>query len=277
MKLRRTVRNSAALKLNPSYNEPAGQKGSKQFSRKFSWKRLIRPTIYVVILAIFLYAITASSLLRVNDIEVEGAVTISSEDVRRQVENVISSSPISQNVIFVPLGEISDKLKTDNYQIATVKIDRVFPTGLKVTISEQKPNILWKSAGQVYIISEDGRAYGGEVTEELERELPLVVDSTNLPVRTGERQASAGFVKFVRALKDQFSSTGLSSIELQVGETTTDLSVTTTDGYQVKFDTTREIETQIGALNDVLSILKKQGKKPAEYIDLRINGRAFYK
>lgn len=244
---------------------------------KFSPKKLIRPIIIGIVLVILGYSVIASSLFRIKNIQVAGNQTLSETTIRDQVTAIIGDSPISQNILFVSANNIESQLKKNNYQVSGVKIERLYFNTLKITITEQKPSILWRSGNTLSVFSSNGRAYSGEPSEELKISLPTVIDTSNLPVKTGEKALDEGFVNFVSQLHIQLPERGVKAKEYQVQETTTEMYVITQDGYKLRFDTTRSVEEQLTDLTAVLDDLKKQGKKPNEYIDLRINGKVFYK
>ena len=60
-------------------------------------------------------------------------------------------------------------------------------------------------------------------------------------------------------------------------ESTLDLYAKTDKGYVVIFDTSRPVGEGIGDLKVVLASLAAQKRTPAEYIDLRVSGKAYYK
>ncbi len=260
-------------KLNISSRQP----DAKVKQPRSVWKQLIRPIVIFLALALLVYAVVASSLFRIAKVEVEGAVTVSSEDVHMQVQNVITSSPLTQNIIFVPTGKISEELKKQNYQIAEAEVKRTGLNSISVKLTEQKPSILWSSGNTLSVIGANGHAYDGEITQLMKDKLVTVVDSTNLPVKKGEKVVTQEFVDFVNAVHEQLPNKGIAVAQYQIGDSTTEILVKTEQGYYIRFDTTRSVEQQLQDLSAVLTQLKKTGKKPSEYIDLRINGKVFYK
>lgn len=243
----------------------------------FKPKRLVRPIIVITSILIVSYAVLASSLFKIAKIEIEGNQTIDSEDVISQVQSIITGSSISQNIIFVPTSNIEKQLKKDNYQIADVKISRIPLNTIKITINEQKPSILWRSGNNLSIITENGRGFIGEPNDELKKNLPTVEDLSNLPVKEGDKVVSQDFVKFVNEVNTILPQNGISISNTQIEETTTEITVITKEGYRIRFDTTRPFTEQMSDLKAVLDSLKTQGKKPTQYIDLRVNGKVFYK
>lgn len=265
------------VRIERNLNIPTRQPDVKTKPPRSIWKQLIRPAVIIFALALMVYAVVASSLFRINKIQVEGAVTVSSDSVQNQAHNVITSSPLTQNIIFVSTGKIADELKKQNYQIAEADVRRSGLNSIIIKITEQKPSILWSSGNTLSIIGANGHAYDGEITDLMKQKLVTVVDTTNLPVKKGEKVVSQEFVDFVNALHEQLPNKGIAVTQYQIGDTTTELVVKTQQGYFIRFDTTRSVEQQLQDLSAVLGQMKKTGKKPTEYIDLRINGKVFYK
>lgn len=263
-----------------SQSNQVGYKKLKQPTKKASnglFRKILRLSIYATIIFLLFYSVIISSLFRIKSIEVSGNQTLSEDAIKNQVLEVINGSLINQNILFVPGQTIETNLKKNNYQISKAKIERKLFNTVKITITEQKPSILWRSGNTLSVFASNGHAYSGEPSEQLKKSLPTVVDTSNLPVKTGEKSLTESFVSFVSELHARLPEKGVVASEYQVQETTTDLYVVTQAGYKIRFDTTRSVNDQLTDLVAVLDELKKQGKKPAEYIDLRINGRVFYK
>jgi cell division septal protein FtsQ len=267
------------VRYNRQLNIPTDQPsvGSQKKKAKLPLKKIIRPAIIVLAIALLAYAIIASSLLRIQTIKVEGARTLSADSVRQQTQDVLTSSPLTQNILFVPTGKISDELKKQNYQIAEADVSRSGFNSITVKITEQKPSILWLSGNTLSIIGANGHAYDGEITDVMKQRLVTVVDTTNLPVKKGEKVVTQEFVDFVNTMHTGLPGKGITVKQYQIGDSTTELRATTEAGYYILFDTTRPAEEQLQDLSAVLAQMKKQNKKATEYIDLRINGKVFYK
>lgn len=273
MSERRVVRH------RPNQTQLQSSKPSKAKSQKptSSYKKIFKTVLYSTIFLLLVYALTASPLLRVKKIQVTGLQTLTEANIHEQVQAIVDSSLMNQNMLLISTEQINKQLKANNYQVAKAEVTRIPFNTIKVTITEQKPSILWKSNGELSILTEDGRAYAGEPNDELKANLPTVLDAANLPAKAGEKVVSESFLKFVNTINTSLPTQGVKVIQYEVQETTTELFVVTQDGYKLRFDTSRPAQEQITDLVTVLDQLKKQGKKPAEYIDLRINGKVFYK
>ena len=93
----------------------------------------------------------------------------------------------------------------------------------------------------------------------------------------GAQVVSVGFLDLVNKIYKTLPEKNILATKFEIKDTTTELFVTTQEGYVIRLDSTRPASEQITDLVTVLDLLKQQGKKPLEYIDLRINGKAFYK
>jgi cell division septal protein FtsQ len=219
----------------------------------------------------FVYVVLFSPLFKVRSIAVRGNQQLTTEELKKQTQAILSASFLGSNSLFVNPDEIGKRLKTNNYQLENVQVERRLLGGILVTVSEQRATLQWRSGSSVFVLSGNGKAYAQ--LDNLDKGLPVVEDSTNLPVRIGQKVVPSSFVAFVQKVDPQLASLGLQSTNKSVAETTTELYVKTNKGYVIKLDTTRSLESQISDLRAVLA--KKIS--PSEYVDLRIAGRVFYK
>ncbi len=230
-----------------------------------------RPFLVIVGIIAVLYGVLFSPLFRVRSIAVEGNTKLSVDQVRQQVNIILKSSFLGDNALFINTTELGRELKARNYQIDQVMVDRSLLGGLRIRLREQQATLQWRSGSSVFVLSGNGVAYAE--LKNLDSKLPLVEDSTNLPVKIGQKIVPSSFVKFATNLKPQLQAVGLAAKSVSVSETTTEVSVVTNKGFTIKLDTTRSLESQMG---DYQAVVAKK-LVPKEYIDLRIAGRVFYK
>jgi hypothetical protein len=125
-------------------------------------------------------------------------------------------------------------------------------------------------------VSINGRSLS-ETKDQNTNGLPVVIDGSSIPVKVGDRVVSRDFVDFVLKLNDYFKDNKIEVEQIFVTETTSELNVKLKDGYVIKFNTSDPADSQIKSLAATLALIKSQNKKPSEYIDLRVTGKAFYK
>ncbi|MBI2797829.1 FtsQ-type POTRA domain-containing protein [Candidatus Saccharibacteria bacterium] len=243
--------------------------------RQWRVSAFVRPLIYILLFLGAAYVVIISPLFQIRKITIRGNSVVVAGEVQKAVEQALSETPLSRNIIFLNTTQISDLIKSQNQQVASVRVDRSLPNGIVVIIREQDPALLWRSATKAYVVSNDGYAYS-QTTNNINN-LITVIDTSNLPVRLGQPIVPASFVSFVKDLQTKLPSLGIKLAQLNVGETTSEIVVATNSGYSIRLDTTRSSDDQLNDLKSTLDALKKQNKKITEYVDLRVPGKAFYK
>lgn len=235
----------------------------------------ISPTMVMVFfiiaaIGVLVWFLFASSYFKVKNIIVEGSVN---PDVQQEIENLKG-----QNILILTLGNTDQRLAEKQSSIKEIKIYRGIPDTLKIKVTVRQPVLVWKSQEKVYLISDEGVAFEqgeGTVVNEEGQQIPTINDSRNLEVVPGNQLVIDDFVGFVSDLISSFQPKIEANItELKIGETTFQIEAQTDKGYYVLFDTTRKAESQLIALK---KILDNYSNDIHEYVDLRVEGRAYYK
>lgn len=240
------------------------------------WRRVWKLSPYILVTTALFYIIFFSSLFQVGKFDVRGPNNTLSQSLEKEVRNYLNSRLLARNWLFLNDKDLKSYLQKTFTGQESISIIKKFPNRLIVSTDEQKPGLLWKTGSRSYILSTSGRVMF-EQNKSDNQPLPQVVDSTNLPVEIGSRVAGRDFVDYVRKVSD-FASTNKIGIErIYVLDTTSELYIRTKSAYDIKFSTLQNPDTAIRALKATLELLAQQNKKPSSYIDLRVDGRAFYK
>jgi cell division septal protein FtsQ len=211
-------------------------------------------------------------IFKINDIVVEAPGR--QADIQTETRKLMGQSWMQQNLLTLNDGELAQRLTDSDPLLRSVDVRRRWLHGIKVSAVLKQPSMGWRSDDQQYLVDRDGTAIGVLPAGST---LPVVDDGSNLPVKVGQRVATSRFVGFVTDLAPALKGVGVGVTGLSVKDTTLDLSVKTDKGYRLIMDTSREVGEQVNDLKAVLNLLAAQKKAPAEYIDLRIAGKAYYK
>jgi len=237
---------------NPTINLP----------RKF-WSNIFLLLVILSVIWLLLY----SPFFRINEIIVEGNKLVPAEQITTQVEN-------GENIFRFDLDGARKKIIAKNPMIEDLVIYRGIPNALKIVVLEKEPAFVWQSRGKSYLVDDTG-IVDREITPDEFNDLLKIVDQKNLEVKIGSQIVSMDFIAFVKKINDDFfANTNIKISGYQVAETTFDLIVTTEAGFYLKFDTTRSAEKQ---LSDLKNIIITYRDSIHEYVDMRINGWAYYK
>lgn len=228
----------------------------------------IKPALVIAVLVIIW------QYFRIDNVEVRGVEALDTKAIELAAEKGIDKQLLGENLITVSSKRLEQSVIEQIPEIKGLVVKRQWPKRLVITITEREPSLAWQSGGQLYLLDRDGT-----VIRELtgKAKVSIVVDTTNLPVKLGSQPVPERFVSFCLETNWLLKSVGGGIKQVSVIDTTSELNVALKDGYSIKLDTTREVGGQVSALKSVLAELKKQGKQPKEYVDLRIEGKAYYK
>jgi cell division septal protein FtsQ len=244
--------------------------------RKGSYlKRVLRWSPYIIASAALLYVVFFSSLFQIGKLDVQGPNALLSQSLEKEINNYLNSRLLARNWLVLNSGDLKAYLQKTFTGQESITVIKKFPNKITVSTDEQKPALLWKTGSRSYVLSTNGRA----ITEQNNtgQDLAVVSDNTNLPVDIGSRVASRDFVDFAASINSFLKSNKIEFDKIYITDTTSELYVQTKQGYVIKFSTSLNPESQARALRATLDQLASQKKKPASYIDLRVDGRAFYK
>jgi cell division septal protein FtsQ len=236
---------------------------------KAAWLKLAVITTVILILLVVLAHLTT-----LRQLKVEGNRSVSTAQVVQLADTGLRHQWFGRNTILIDGGALASYLEQADPAIAQVTVSRSSFHAVTIKIAERQPTINWKTGGVVYLL--DANATVISPTTGSYASLPTVTDSSNLPVKAGDRVAPTQFVTFCADLARLLPGTGYQVSAMTVPASTSELYVTTTTGLTLKFDTTRSAAGEINDLKAVQAELKAANKTPTQYIDLRIPNKAYY-
>lgn len=221
----------------------------------------------IIILIMSLWFFFSSHFFQIKEVIIEGNSQVPTEQISKNID-------LGQNIFRFNISAMRGKIIIANPMIEDVAIYRGIPNALKIIVLERKPQIVWQSGGNYYLIDDAG-IVDKQITAEEFANLIHISDQKNMAVKIGSRLLSTGFIDFITKVNGKFfDTTNISSTGYYITETTFDLYVQTNAGFYVKFDTTRSADKQ---LDDLKNIIVAYRDKIHEYVDVRINGWAYYK
>lgn len=249
---------------SPKIYNPTKRDDKPKF--KFSFRSFRLGLIFFGVVFLF-YHFFFSVNFRITEFIVEGNVLIGSEAI-------VETLPKNQNIFLLDIDSIKEKILIKFPEIKQVEIYRGIPDAIKIVVLERENKIVWQTNNELYFVSLEGtttrRISPGEAVG-----LPKVIDLRNLPVAQGIVLTSQNFVAFITNVYSEFQTiTGIKPLDFEVDETTFDVKLRTEAGFYVKLNSLRSSTKQ---LSDLKLILDTKRAEVTEYVDLRIDGWAYYK
>lgn len=231
---------------------------------KTGWSKFNLIIILVFLGAILIvYAIFFSSWFQIKNIEIIGSP---STNIRNELDRLKGKNLFSFNSVY-----LEESLMNNDRNYSSVQIYRGIPDTIRVVFANREPKLIWQTGDKKYFVDENAilfEAADNSVT------LPLVIDLSNLAVKIPEQITTADFIKFVQSVNTELAKQNLKITNYEVGETTFQITAVTDQNLRIIFNTLRPVSEQIDAFQKVYGPNKTDIK---EYIDLRVEGKVYYK
>ena len=147
---------------------------------------------------------------------------------------------------------------------------------LRLNVSE--PAIVLKSGSETYIVSSSGKAITNQANLSKNPKLVIVEDQSGFKSTISTQVMSAEEVNFITALQKQLAASRIPVRSLVLPAAAKELHLLTTDQpYFVKFYLGGDPAVQAGQLAAARQKFSTSGKHPSRYLDVRVEGKIFYK
>lgn len=244
-----------------------------------------------VVVTIFAVSISAVSLLMLsaspkvqplNNIPPD-AFLHSIGDYQQAAAKILASSPLSRTKLTINVDAVSMGLRQQFPELATVsvKLPLVGHRPIIYVQPAQPALVLSTLHAGAFLVARTGQIVGRATAATAhDMDVPLVVDQSDAPVSVGRLALPNSTVTFIQAVAYQLrrKHIGIASFTLPADSSELDVAISDTS-YFVKFNLAHpaSVERQIGTYLATSHYLQGQGTPPAQYIDVRIDGRAYYR
>ena len=250
--------------------------------KKPSWKKRIIFILVLIFLFGISYTLLFSPIFRIKNIKISGNQVLSNEEITNSLNDFIFRKFLiffNKNNIFLATGNrLSEVLINDFPRIFSIEIKKnIFKKDINIKITERKEaGIFCRS--ECYYIDKEGVIF--ENAPRTSGTLILVInDKSSEKLVIGRSVVGKEFMETLINLRDFL----LVQLNLKVLDFTIeaypsqDLRVNTHEGWYALFDKSRDLKNQLDALKLVLEEKIKDKRQKLEYVDLRIENRAYYK
>jgi hypothetical protein len=197
--------------------------------------------------------------------------------------DIINASAVNRNKLTVHTSAISDSLRKQFPELdsATVALPFIGDT-MTIYIRPADPALVLATTGDSFIIDQRGRALQSVSATSHLPQVPTVTDQSSLTFKSGEQALSRSTTSFIADVAKQYRAmrTDVQAMTLPPGSNELHVYLTGKN-YFVKYnlhnasdDSARQ---QAGAYAAVSHYLTNKHITPAQYIDVRLQGRVYYK
>lgn len=243
-------------------------------------------------LLVLLLALTASitsSLTLSTDAEIvavddkSSTAFLSSEATyQAAAQKLLSDSFFNQNKITINTDKISKELVKQFPELSNASITLPLLAHRPIIhIQAAKPAAILNSSSGSYVLDATGSALipSGKLASSVRDSLPQVNDQSGIKVALGSQVLTSGNIEFIETVVAQLANkqVKVESFTLPAGTSELDAKIAG-QPYYVKFNlqTPPDARQQSGTFLATKAMLERKNTPPSKYIDVRVEGRAYY-
>ena len=274
----------AKVNLNKYYSSgrPAGA-GPSPFSRRQAGggrrRRWLGRLLDLALLAVLAAATVYSLKINPNPQVSVTDTSYHSVNIYRDEATKQFASLKNKNKLTLDQQGISEALKKRFPEIAAVSLELPWLTQTpKINLQISAPALFLNSQGKLYVIDTKGRAVSSSADLPNVQGLSIVDDQSGFSNEAGRQVLSASEVSFIDSLirQSKYAGVPISSLSLPAKPEQLDLR-TADSAYYVKFYLGGDSATQIGQFLATRAQFANDGTQPSEYLDVRVQGKIFYR
>jgi len=255
---------------------------------RYNWKEKILKKgnffclLIISILAGLIYLFFYSPIFNITKIEITGLQNIPRDVLEEKIIKWQLSQRrfliFKQDNLFLFSKSWLRKNIENKYALDELKVSKKLFHTLKVNVKEKLPKLIWITNSQYYYLETNGIVSAVADKEKLIQNLPSVFDAGNNDITVGEVVISDKIVDFIDKLNDKIKQETKIIITNYVfpERKSTQVNAITNEGWAIYFEANNDLDSQVINLNEGLA-KKIKDTKNLEYIDLRVEGRVYYK
>jgi hypothetical protein len=252
-------------------------------TRNFWLQRLGLVVLLVAVVASLVNVLSLSPHAKVLPLNSGQALTLHSQaEYEAAADKFLSQSIWNRNKITVDANSISRQMRKQFPELTDVSVTiPLLARRPVVYVEPAKPALILSTpTNGSYVLNSAGKALvrGANPAALNQPGLPVLTDPGTTAVTLNKQVLPASVVEFIQTVTAQLEAKGytVSGIDLSSGGTQLDVHLAG-EPYYVKFNPQGgDARLQAGTLLATVKYLKDHGDLPAHYVDVRIDGRAYY-
>ncbi len=196
-------------------------------------------------------------------------------------ESILKHSWFDHNKLTIDTGKVERQMKQQFPELSEVSVTlpllghRPF-----IELAAVQPVLVLSTKTGLVVVGSNGKAVaaGLKADNPALKDLPVIIDDSGLTIQTGSAVLPTSQVSFIQALVAQLKAEKLQidSITLPAAPNQVDVRLKDT-AFFIKFNTSIDARQQVGTFLAVKQKLGAENRAPSEYIDVRVEEKAFYK
>jgi hypothetical protein len=238
----------------------------------------------VILLGIILFMTTLSGKPKLVALTSGGNGTFLQDMTvyQQTAEQSLQHSIFNKNKFTLDAASISHDLLTHYPELEDVTVATpLLGHQTVVYVTPSSPSFLLSTLdNKVFLLDINGRALAsnGQITSMRDVQVPTIEDKSGISVKLGGQALPAGTVHFTQTVLSILAAKQMSYTQLVLPPASSELDVYITGKpYFIKFNIQGDAKQETGTYLATIQRLEKDKITPGQYIDVRVNERAYYK
>ena len=245
--------------------------------------RLIPTIVAISVIAIsFLISLTLSTSANVHTTQEDQSSPYRELNEYSLAMDEILSSKLSYRTKFTINTKEAEQELLTRFPELDAAVLRLPVLGRRPTlvVAVSQPALLLAAQSKSYVLDDDGVAVSTaqNVSAQTRQSLLVIRDESGLEVVEGKQVVTSDTITFIKSVIAQLKAQSLEVNQLTLPPNANQLNIRLKGlPYTIKTDVAGDARQQIGSYLAVREHLSGQGITPAEYVDVRVEEKVFYK
>lgn len=193
-------------------------------------------------------------------------------------DQLLGSSIWNRSKLTIDTAQLSRQLQNRYPELASVSVTLpLFAQQPLIYVEPAQPVVVLSATNGTFVIDAHGRAVARTSSSQLQN-LPQLHDQSGLQIQLNRQALPTSDVRFIQVVLAQLSAKKFAVSGMVLPAATNELDVQLAgQPYFVKFNLqSSDPRGQAGTFLATLAALQHQNITPAKYVDVRVDGRAYY-
>lgn len=241
----------------------------------------------IVVLSLTVYELQLSTTPKVVSLATSSDVPfLQDSSVYQQTARLMfAESAANRNKLTVNANDIAVRLQKRFPELQEVSVSLpIIGATPTIFVRPAEPAMVLASGNGTFIVDENGRALAEATagTNLRRLQVPSVTDQSGLGVKLGKQVLPRSAAAFIGTIATQLKAQKMTVQSMTLPAAAGELDVYISGKpFFIKFNLEQGTEDvalrQVGTLIAVLKKLEREGVRPSQYVDVRLEGRAYYK
>lgn len=235
-----------------------------------------------------MYFFVFSPFFKVKEIAVKGNRHIAAAALIETSRDFLMTNNFlflkNDNINFISVKDIGQKLQNEFYRIDSISVKKNYPDKLVLDVKEREAAEILCDGDETasdyfdcFLVDRNGLAF--ERAADSKGFLILrILDKRGGEIEIGKKVLNPELIQFTEKITGNFKNFIKYNIKLLVLEHPAQREITVlVDDWKIIFDVSGDPDKQLLVLKEVLEKEVKENIGKLDYIDLRVEGRAYYK